>query len=62
MKDKRVIIVIIIVLALVLGFSIYFVYTNIKQSDLITKDTLFLCPGEDERYHAGNNGILELVK
>ena len=61
MKDKRVIIFIIIVLALFLGFSIYFVFTNIKQSDLITTDTLFLCPSDKEDNN-GNTGHLELVK
>ncbi len=61
MKDKRVIIVIIVVLTLVLGFSVYFVYTNIKQSDLITTDTLFLCKADTEDY-VGNTGHLELVK
>ena len=60
MKDKKVIIVIIIVLVLVLGFSIYFVYTNIKQTDLITTDTLFLCPsttldGEMKKVLASDN-------
>ena len=58
MKDKKVIIVIIVILSLVLGFSIYFVFTNVKKSDLITKDTIFLCPSSEE-YNSEN---IELVK
>ncbi len=61
MKNKKNIIVIVIALVLLILVATLIYYGVNKKSNLITEDTLFLCPGEAERYHVGN-GVIELVK